>query len=97
MGSSVAVVAIATVPIVLGRVVVWCVGWCHWSGGRIQANYAATFARAIQKYLDRSSNEAVRASEVLQESCLSELLHVAVIEVHRNAINRSSHCSRRHI
>ena len=71
----VAVLAIATVSMVLGRVVMGSVGWCRGSGGRIQANYATTFGEGgrpiVVDYLDRSSNDAIQASKVLQESCLS--------------------------
>ena len=95
--ATVAAVAIATVPVVLGWVVVWRVDWCHWRGWRIQANDAATLARAVHKYFDRPSNDAILASKVLQESFLSERLLVVLIRASRNVVNPSSNRSSRWI
>ena len=94
------VAVIATVPIMLGRVVVRRVGWCRWNGGRIQANYAAALGGrgpiTAVDYLNRPANDAVFASQVLQESCLSERLHFSGrVQGYRNVINPSSDRSSR--
>ena len=49
----VAVLAIATVSMVLGRVVMRSVGWCRGSGRRIQANYAAAIVDGVRAIIYR--------------------------------------------
>ena len=85
---------VAAVPVVLGRVVVRRVGECLWSGRRIQANHAAALGElgsvSIDYYFDRSPNDAVRASKILQESTLRERLVIVGVKCYCNVINRSS-------
>ena len=63
-----AMVTIATIAIVLGRVVVWRVGWCRWGGWRIQANDTATIFTAVVGEHDGSTDDAVFASKVQHKS-----------------------------
>ena len=80
---------IATIAIVLGRVVVWRVDWCRWGGWRIQANDTATVFTAVVGEHDGSTDDAVFASKVLQESRLRQRFFLLTSDSSRSLISCS--------
>ena len=87
MVTVVTAMTIATIAIVLGRVVVWRVDWCRWGGWRIQANDTATVFTAVVGEHDGPTDDAVFASKVLQESRLRQRFFHKISDSSRSLIS----------